>query len=227
MGFLDGWRARRQERAKSMAAEARGIMDSVESPYAAARTSLSEYEKALRFSPGSAYRHAKKAYRAAVSESEAARDHTRAVEVLEAQKRMDERKVSSMDSDYRDALAKGNTRRATKVARRMYAEASRNPDPSPVSVTLDQSGASEGEVDVVVTNRGDRPVVVQSIACSCGTTEIMSQRGMAEACQPGQQTRHHVSFDGDLSLGITVTVEYECGFETARIRRQFSLLKQV
>ena len=227
MGIMDGWRAKRQDRAKEMAEDARDVMDSVESPYTAARSSLSEYEKAVRFRPGSAYRHAKRAYRKAVDESEAARTHTMAAEVLEAQKRTDERRISSMDSDYRSNLAKGRTRKATKIANRMYVEASSNPDPSPVSVTIDRSGLDEGSIDVIVTNRGDRPVVIDAISCSCGSTELMSQTGMSEACQPGQQTRRAVTFDQDVSLGVTVFVEYQCGFETSKIRRQFSLIKQV
>ena len=181
MGIMDGWRAKRQDRAKEMAEDARDVMDSVESPYTAARSSLSEYEKAVRFRPGSAYRHAKRAYRKAVDESEAARTHTMATEVLEAQKRTDERRISSMDSDYRSNLAKGRTRKATKIANRMYVEASSNPDPSPVSVTIDRSGLDEGSIDVIVTNRGDRPVVIDAISCSCGSTELMSQTGMSDA----------------------------------------------
>ena len=227
MGFLDNWRARRQTKAKKMADEARDIMNSVESPYTVAKTSMSEYEKAVKFSPGSAYRHAKKAYRMAVTESEAARMHLRAVEVLGAQKRMDDKKISSMDSDYRSYLARGKMKKAVKIAKAMYVEANSNPDPSSVTVSLDQSGLDDGHVDVIITNRGNRAVVIDSISCSCGTTEVISQTGMSETCQPGHQTRRSINFDQDVSLGLTVYVEYECGFETNKIRRQFSLIKQV
>ena len=209
MGIMDGWRAKRQDRAKEMAEDARDVMDSVESPYTAARSSLSEYEKAVRFRPGSAYRHAKRAYRKAVDESEAARTHTMAAEVLEAQKRTDERRISSLDDAYRSCLARGKMRKAASAAQKMYVLANSNPDPSIVTVTLDDGNLSNGSVDVIITNRGEKPIVINVISCSCGTTELMSEKGMSEACQPGSQTKRTVSFDQDVSLGITVYVEYE------------------
>lgn len=228
---MAGWfaerKVRRQERAKTMATEARDIMKSVESPYTATVTQLSEYEKAVKFNPGSAYRHAKKAYRFAVTESEAARIHGKAVEVLDAQKRMDERRISSLDSTYRSCLARGKMRKAASVAQKMYVIANSNPDPSIVSVTMDDVKVGEGTVDIIITNRGEKPVVINSIACSCGTTELFSERGMSEACQPGAQTRRTVKFDSDVSLGITAFVEYECGFDREKIRRQFSIINQV
>lgn len=226
-GWFAQWKERRQLRAKEMADEARGIMKSVESPYTAAVTQLSEYEKAVKFKPGSAYRYAKKAYRFAVTESEAARIHNKAVEVLEAQKRMDERRISSLDDAYRSCLARGKMRKAASAAQKMYVLANSNPDPSIVTVTLDDGNLSNGSVDVIITNRGEKPIVINVISCSCGTTELMSEKGMSEACQPGSQTKRTVSFDQDVSLGITVYVEYERGFEIEKIRRQFSLIKQV
>lgn len=227
MGWFEQRRIRRQERAKHMATDARDVMKSVESPYTAANSALSEYEKAVKFSPGSAYRHAKKAYRMAVSEAEAAKTHLKAVEVLEAQKRMDEKQISSLDSDYRSNLAKGRMRKAVSIAKKLYVIANSNPDPSAVVVTLDDSQVDDGRVEVMITNRGEKVIVINSIGCSCGTTELYAQKGMSEACQPGCQTSRTVEFDQDVSLGLTVYVEYECGFEVIKIRRQFPITKQV
>ena len=227
MSFLDNWKAKRQERAKQMCLEAKDAMNSIESPYTVAKSALSEYEKAVKFRPGSAYKYAKKAYKAAITESEAARMHLKAVEVLEAQKRMDDEKVMMLDTQYRTSLAKGKMSKATSSARKMYELANSKPDPSSISVSLDESNLENGSVEVLITNRGNKAVVINSISCSCGTTELFSQKGMSEACQPGQQTKRHVTFDDDVSLGITVFVEYEDGFELNKIRRHFSLLKQV
>lgn len=226
-GFFEERRKRRQERAKDMCDEAKDVMRSIESPYTAARGHLAEYEKHVKFKPGAAYRHAKKAYRLAVSESETARIHLKAVEVLDAQKRLDENKIMSLESSYNSSLARGKMGKAASVARKMHIIANSNPDPSIVMVTLDEDDVDDGHVTVIVTNRGDKAIVINSISCSCGTTLLLEERCMSEACQPGSQTTRDIEFKDDVSLGITVFVEYECGFETNKIRRQFSLLNQV
>ena len=136
-------------------------------------------------------------------------------------------RISSLDDAYRSCLARGKMRKAASAAQKMYVLANSNPDPSIVTVTLDDGNLSNGSVDVIITNRGEKPIVINVISCSCGTTELMSEKGMSEACQPGSQTKRTVSFDQDVSLGITVYVEYERGFEIEKIRRQFSLIKQV
>ena len=226
-GFFEERRIRRQARAKSMCEEAKDVMKSIESPYTSARKSLAEYEKAVRFKPGSAYRHAKKAYRLAVSESETARIHLKATEILDAQKRMEERRIASLESSYNSSLARGKMRKAASIANKMQVIANSNPDPSMIAVTLDDRAVGDGHVKVIVTNRGDKAVVINAISCSCGTTTLLDEKGMSEACQPGATTSRDVRFDQDISLGITVFIEYECGFETNKIRRQFPLLNQV
>lgn len=202
-------------------------MKSVESPYVVANRWLTEYEKAVKFKPGSAYRKAKKGYRAAVTEAEAARTHLKAEEILTAQKRMEERKIKDLDSAYRSSLAKGNMGKAVRLSRRLYAEASKNPDPSPVVVGIDDNDIKDGRVRFFVTNRSDRPMVVDSISCTSGTDELMSEKEMSQALQAGDQIVRDVAFNGDPSLGITVFVEYEDRFELVKIRRQFSLMRQV
>ncbi|MDO5853956.1 MAG: hypothetical protein Q4Q62_07990 [Thermoplasmata archaeon] len=227
MRWLEERRARRQQQAKKMRDDAVRIMETIESPYVDAKERLSAYERSVRFRPGAAYRAAKRAYRAAVDESEAARKHIEAVEILSAQKRMTEKRIARMDASYRISLANGNARKAAGIADRMYRIASYNPDPSIIKVTMDATMSDDGAAEILLTNRNRKPVIVNKVSCTSGSRDVAVQEGMAEACQPGQQVSRRLEFDGDASLGVTVYVEYEQDYETFKIRRHLSLMKQV
>ena len=227
MKWLDERRAKKQSQAEELSAKAREIMETIDSPYTEAKLELAEYEKDVKFDASSAYKHAKKAYESAVAESEAARIHSDAIEVLEDQKRVSEKKVASYEADYRLAAAKGDSKGAMAAAKKLYIESAKYPDPGMLKITLDRSMTEEGTARVVVTNKGDAPMVINSIRCTCGNKDILAEGGMSEALQPGAQTSRAVSFEAGDSVGIAVYVEYESGLETRQVRRNLALIDQV
>jgi len=234
MGFLDNWKAKKaakiQEdiaKAQTMADDAKDIMKAIESPYVEAKRNLSDYESALKFKPSKAYKYASKGYTAAVLESEAAKTYTQAVEMLASQNKMNDSKIKSMDQKYRNCIATGNTKAAKDIAYRLYSEASRNPDAAPLKVSLDDSTISDGELEVVISNRESKPIVVNSIACRSGSQELLVEDGMAETVPAGGQTSRLVRFEPDSSMDIVVSVDYESGYEHLKIKRTFSLRKKI
>ena len=96
-----------------------------------------------------------------MNESESAKRFTEAMELLEAQKRLDDSKVKGLGSKCRVSLAKGKTKKAMSYADGLYSLASRNPDPSPLKVSLDESQIRSGEIDIIVSNREVKPIVVR------------------------------------------------------------------
>jgi len=220
-------RLKKQAQAKKMIADSRTIMDSVESPYRTTRSMISEYEASVEFNPRSACRSAKKAYRSAVAESEIAQIYTRARELLDAQRALDDSKISSLDSKYMACMARGDYKKARKIADKLDIIASSEHDPSEIRIALDRTHLDDGEIKIIISNRSDKSVNIDSIACSCGSREIDVQKGMSEACRPGSQHIRTVKFEGDKAMGLTVVVTYEMGFERRTMTRQFALLNKV
>lgn len=226
-GWLKSRRLKKQAEAKRMIADSRTIMDSVESPYRTARSLISEYEASVEFSPRSACKSAKKAYRSAVAESEIAQTYTHARELLDAQRALDDSKIVSLDSKYMACMAKGNYKKARKIADKLDLIASSEHDPSEIRIAIDRAGLDDGEIKIVISNRSDRSVNIDSIACSCGSKQIDVQKGMSEACRPGSQHIRTVRFEGDKAMGLTVVVTYEIDFVRRVMTRQFTLLNKV
>lgn len=234
MGFLDNWRAKRknklQERlakAQTMANDAKDIMKTIESPYVEAKKNLSEYETRLKFKPARAYKYASKGYTAAVFESESAKVYTESVELLESQKRLSDKRIRKLDSKYRNAISVGKSKRAKKFAYMLYAEASRNPDPSPLKISLDDTVVTEGQINIVVSNKEMKPIVINTITCRSGSMKLFEEQNMSEAVPAGSQTSRLVTFDPNNSMDIIVSIDYEMGFEHLKLKRTFSIRKKI
>lgn len=225
-GWMEKRRSQKRERAQQMNMEARDVINIVESPYVSANKHLSEYEKDVRFKPNSAYRHAKRGYSSAVMESEAAKIHSQAYDMLYAQKRMEERHISNMEQGYREAIASGNIRKAGKIAQKMMREAHSSKDTCPVHIDMDDLSSDE-YVEVIVVNRGDTPLIINSLTCSSGTTELSVEKGMSMALPVNDSMKKRIEFHGEKSMEVSVSVEYEQGLETHRINKHFQLRKRV
>ena len=234
MGFFDDWKAKKAaknqeliEKAQKMSDDAKDIMKMVESPYVEAKKCLSGYETSLKFKPSKAYKLASKGYTAAVLESEAAKTYTQAIEMLESQNMMDDSKIASMDQKYRNLIASGNTKAAKNVAYKLYAESSRNPDAAPLKVSLDDSTVRDGELEVVISNKESKPIVINAIACRSGSQELLVEEGMAETVPAGAQTSRLVRFDPGSSIDIVVSLNYECGYDHLKMKRTFPIRKKL
>jgi len=234
MGLFDNWRAKRAaklqaklDKAQDMARDARDIMKTVESPYVEAKKNLNEYETQLKFKPMKAYKFASKGYTAAVFESEAAKIYVEATELLESQGRQEERSIEKLEAKYRNSLSTGRSKAAKKIAYKLYAEANKNPDPSPLKVSLDDTTVRGGSIDIVVSNKEVRPIIVNTISCRSGSMELFTEQNMSEVIPAGGQTSRQVDFDAGNSTDIIVSIDYEMGYEHLKLKKTFAVRKKI
>ena len=227
MGWLKERNIAKKQKAKGFALDATKIIESTDAPFHAARMFLSQYESNVEFKPRVALKYARRAYSAAISESEIVKTYTRAMEILGAQDKADSRKVTDLDSAYMSSMAKGKYKKAGRIANKLSVMAHSAHDPSEIGIAVDRSGQDDGTVTILVTNRTEKPLVIDSISCSCGNILVDVQKGMSETCNPGNHVSRKISYDKEKTMNLTITVEYDSSFERRVVTRRVQLSNKV